>query len=414
MPCGPRTSARGAWARRVWLGGATFLLVVPSSSHAQPIGDPPDAGTGPDAGVPATSAGLAAPPVAGAPATLPASLVSAVVGVRSLLYAQNPNARDELDDIGASGEVDVLLSGQAHRFVKWQAGFIGVLGDATDTSAALLDLVAKLELAGPLNLWLGRMPVPSDRTSLSTVWAMAAFTMPGRYGTFAPFPLAGSPPEPGPRRGVHDRADGVTLWGQVAGGRFKYYLGAFGLDQPALPPLYSGRLAVSLLAPEPGFRTSSSYLGTRKVLGLGLGAQHRARGSQPAPGSTAPPDDFDELGGDFLLETGSESAGVFDLEAAFARLWGQNEVAKYQYFVLASYLVPLDVGIGRFQPLFRLQHAERGSAEAAVDLTSIDAQLGYVIDGHHARVSAGYQYSRIGGQPQNAVLFGVQLLSKGR
>jgi hypothetical protein len=64
--------------------------------------------------------------------------------------------------------------------------------------------------------------------------------------------------------------------------------------------------------------------------------------------------------------------------------------------------------------LFRLQHAERGSAAIAADRTAIDAQLGYVIDGHHARVSAGYHYARIGGQPENAFLIGVQLMSKGR
>jgi hypothetical protein len=342
-----------------------------------------------------------------------------VVGVRSLVVVQNPQARDELNDLGAFGEAKLMLSGQAHRFLRWQAGFLGVVGDPTETHAALLDLVAKLELAGPLNLWLGRMPVPSDRTSLATVWTMDAFTLPGRYESFSPIGDPSGRTEPGPRRGALGRDDGATLWGQTGGGRFKYYLGAFGLNQPKLSPLYSARLALNLLAPEPGFYANNSYYGAKDVLALGVQAQHRAHGSLPAPSldptQPAPaPGDFDEVGGDLFVEVGNDSAGVLDLEAAFAKLWGSNERASYQYVLLASYLLPLEVGIGRFQPLFRLQHAEHGPAEDAVDCTSIDAQLGYMIDGHHARASLGYQYTRVGGQPRNAILFGVQLLSKAR
>jgi hypothetical protein len=82
---------------------------------------------------------------------------------------------------------------------------------------------------------------------------MDAFTLPGRYESFSPIGDPSGCTEPGPRRGALGRDEGVTLWGQTGGGRFKYYLGAFGLSQPALSPLYSARLALSLLAPEPGF-----------------------------------------------------------------------------------------------------------------------------------------------------------------
>ena len=35
----------------------------------------------------------------------------------------------------------------------------------------------------------------------------------------------------GPREGAFGRNDGVTAWGQVQGGLFKYYVGAFDLDE---------------------------------------------------------------------------------------------------------------------------------------------------------------------------------------
>ena len=92
-------------------------------------------------------------------------------------------------------------------------------------------------------------------------------------------------------------------------------------------------------------------------------------------------------------------------------MWGGSELASYQAMVLASYLVPIDVGIGHFQPLLRYQHAGMGDASDASDFTSVDAQLGYIIDGFHARLLAVYQYTKLQSHTENAILFGLQLLS---
>ncbi len=311
------------------------------------------------------------------------------------------------------GEADAVFWGQVHPFLKWQAGFIGAFGPQSGaTSAALLDLVAKLEFAEAFNLWLGRMPIPSDRASLSTVWAIAPWTLPGSYSVFAPFATTNIRPTPGPRLGdANDRSDGATLWGQLGGGKFKYYLGVFGLDQADTSPLYSGRLALSLLGAEPGFRTSSTYFGAKDILALGVGAQHRAGDSRPPTTGATPASDFNELNGDLLFEKGSSSAGVLDLEGSFAKLWGDNELASYQFFALASYLMPVEIGIGKLQPLVRVQHAGKGKSVDAGDFSSIDAQIGYIIDGFRARLLGVYQYARVLGQTENAVLFGVQMLS---
>jgi hypothetical protein len=112
----------------------------------------------------------------------------------------------------------------------------------------------------------------SDRASLSTVWAIAPWTMPGRYDAYARQPPGSPGPTPGPRRGDNQRGDGATLWGQFAGGMLKYYLGIFGLGQPETSPLYSARLALSLLNPEPGFRPAAPTLAAKDVLALGRGS----------------------------------------------------------------------------------------------------------------------------------------------
>ena len=106
--------------------------------------------------------------------------MAAQVGTRAALRAQNPTTRSKINRAGLEGEADVVLRGRVHPFLKWQVGFIGAFApQTTANSAALLDLVAKLEFTEAFNLWVGRMPIPSDRASLSTVWAIAPWTLPG-------------------------------------------------------------------------------------------------------------------------------------------------------------------------------------------------------------------------------------------
>jgi hypothetical protein len=355
-----------------------------------------------------------AAPAAPAPVSAQADPVSAQVGTRLTFRVQNtnPGSHDKLNDVGSDGEADVVLWGQVHPFLKWQAGFIGSYGVAAPSNHVdVLDLVAKLEVTDAFNLWIGRMPMPSDRSSLSTVWALPTWNLPGTYSPYALPSRTGTRPWPGPRYGNNDRGDGVTFWGQWHGGRIKYYAGVFGLDQPSTSPLYTTRLNLSLINPEPGYRSSSGYYGSKNVLAIGVGGQHQSSGSLPASGLTALASNFDELNGDLLFEMNGGAAGVVDVEGGLAKMWGANELASYQMLALASYLVPIDVGVGRFQPLLRCQYAGRGKAEDASQFTSIDAQLGYVVDGYHARLLAIYQYAKLQSRTENALLFGLQLLS---
>jgi hypothetical protein len=392
---------------------ALALVLFPAHVRAQVLTELPDAAPTGDVAPPPP---LPAPSPAAALTTATGEEITAQVGTRVAVRLQNPSARDKLNDVGSNAEADVVFSGQVQPFLKWQAGFIGSYGApavSTANSAAILDLVAKVEFADAFNLWLGRMPIPSDRTSLSTVWAIAPWTLPGSYNDYAPALPAVARPPVGPRQGDNDRGDGVTLWGQFGGGRFKYYLGAFGLDTPTTSPLYSARINLSLLNPEPGFRSASTYYGAKDVLALGAGVQHQTGGSLPAV-ATAAASDFNELNADLLFEKNGGTAGVLDLEGEIAKLWGDNETASYQFFALASYLVPIDIGFGRFQPLLRIQHAGKGAAVDADDSTRVDAQLGYLIDGQHARLVSVYQFTKAHGQTENAVIFGLQLLSHGK
>jgi hypothetical protein len=342
-------------------------------------------------------------------------LLEADVGLRLGMRIQNPdpNQPDKLNDLGMDGQVQLLLSGQVMRHVLWQADFVGSFGTVeqngsydTSGSAAVLDLIARFELHDAFNLWVGRMLVPADRSGLSTEWSIAPWILPGQFKTRE---------EPaGPLQGPHGRSDGVTLWGQLGGGTFKYYLGAFNLADPSKSPLYSGRLSLSLLNPEPGYRNASTYYGSKDVLAFGVGFQHQHNGTQERTVVTDQPldswADFTDLNLDLFFEKNLGPAGVMDLEGAFCKIWSSYALESITYFFLASYLLPIEVGAGRFQPLFRLQQASDRTTDQTDALA--DAQLGYVIDGSRARVALDYRYSKVQGQTGNAVLLGLQLMTR--
>ncbi len=404
--------ACNALARAVALGfvGMTPALAAP----APPAAPPPEP-------LPPTSILEAIPPVPTPPPPPPAApavaspgkLLEADVGLRLGLRIQNPSQPEKLNDLGMDGQVQLLLSGQAIRHVLWQADFVGTFGTVdqngsydTSGSAAVLDLIARFEFHDTFNLWVGRMLVPADRSGLSTEWSIAPWLFPGLF-------MAGQKPA-GVLQGPHGRSDGVTLWGQFGGGAFKYYLGAFNLADPTQSPLYSGRLSLSLLNPEPGYRSASTYYGSRDVLALGAGFQYQHDGWQAIDPTTkravAAWSDFTELNVDLLFEKNLGAAGVMDLEGAFYKIWGSYTPESISYFFLASYLLPIDVGAGKFQPLFRLQQAHDRTTDQTDALA--DAQLGYIIDGSRARVALDYRYSKVQGQTGNALLLGLQLMTK--
>lgn len=399
------------------LAALPLLAAGPAAGQSAPEAAAPAPALAPAPDTATALPGPAPPPVTPAPppAAPNPELVSAQVGTRLALRVQNPDVPSRLGGIAADGEADVVLRGRIHPFLRWQAGFLGSYGPGEPQSRAdLLDLVAKVEMVDAFNVWIGRMPMPSDRASLSTVWALSTWTLPGVYlGPTGPLPRFW----PGPRYGTNDRGDGVTVWGQLRAGKLKYYAGAYDLDQPNTSPLYSARVSLSLLSPEPGYRVSSGYYGGKNVLALGVGAQHKAGGPRvPATMTTATDatGDFNEVNADLLFEMNAGAAGVVDVESAFHQMWDYGDRASYQFFALASYLVPIDIGIGRFQPLLRYQGIGDGRGENATNSTIMDAQLGYIVDGYGARLLASYQYIKISGVAQNAVLIGLQLLSRGQ
>jgi hypothetical protein len=314
----------------------------------------------------------------------------------------NPKDPKKLNDIYGYGEVDLLFSGQVHRNLLWQADFVATWPGASSMDAftsrvEILDLIAKIEGSDNLiNLWFGRMLVPSDRANFSGFWFAAPWTYPGFF-------IPGAPPL-GPMQGPFGRNDGATLWGQFLDGRLKYYAGAYDLQDASQSPLYSTRLNIALLTPEPGYYHSSTYYG-EDHLSLGLSYQHKNNGSVGTMGLV---DDWNEFSADLLFEKNLGTGGVFDLEGAFYAFGGDYNIAKNMYFGLVSWMTPDRIGWGKLQPLVRYQGATpKGGGDA---WSIIDAQLAWVIDGYAARITGGYTHQKTGPAfESNTIFFGIQL-----
>ena len=298
----------------------------------------------------------------------------------------DPDRREPADSpvYDVNHNVRPYISGEAFNVIRFEGNL-----DSNGDDIVVLDAVLKLELHDYFNIWLGRFLPPSDRANLSGPYFQNAWTYPGSVHGYTSV-YAG-------------RDDGIAIWGQLFGGQFKWQLGAFGMGSGTPDPRLAARLTFNLLDPEPGYYNASTYYGGKDVLAIGGVVQHT-----PAPDG-APDRVADTVWNlDALFETSFRGAGTLDLEAAFYGFEGAD--AGTSFFALGSFMFEAVAGIGRLQPMVRVQRASWGDGQSftvfgtptiappGVDasLLTLDAGLNYIIDGHDARLSATVTHARFG------------------
>ncbi len=332
----------------------------------------------------------------------------------------------KIDGVGTGAEVELHTNGKIRKWLGWTANFAAAFGapDGGSTannpnntggasvtgSVTVQDLIAQFEPDPLFNVWVGRHLVASDRSNFAGPYFMAPWIYPlflGPQGN--PYAVVG------PKEGPYGRSNGATIWGQVGGGTFKYFLGAYDLYDALQKPLISGRISVSLLNPEPGFWGTSTYHGM-DLFSLGVGFQYsRNKDANIKPGATDPFSDYGLVNADLLFEKKLDGGSAFDVEGAFYKYIGDGEALKYSYMGLLSYLTPeLAPGAGHLQPLVRVQQAKyKGPADGASGntVTMTDAQVNYVLDGYATRFALGFSHSSAGdgASYSNAIFTGVQL-----
>jgi hypothetical protein len=356
----------------------------------------------------------ATPPPEEAPATDDETMAHAPMGIHAWgrvgSRLQNPNKPKKLNHLNVDGDLELHFDGNATKEIGITGNVAAVFPPTgTDSTVSILDLIARFDIVDPFHIWAGRMLVPSDRANFSGTWFEAPWYYPGTFSL-----SAGGHGFVGPHEGAYGRNDGVTVWGQAAGGLFKYYVGAFELDS-GNKPLWTGRLNLSLLNPEPGYYHSSTYYG-KDILAIAIGGQVQKNGSAftPSPTTAMPSpvatkfDDYALFNADILFEKNLKGSGVLDLEGAFYKYVGDFEPFKYSYLLLASYLIPGKVGPGQIQPLVRWQSAKAVATDKMDN--SIEVQLGYPIAMYDARLALGFQHTDNSGVKGNGIYLGAQIL----
>ncbi len=415
----------------------------PPPPAAAPAPPPPDLPTPPGATNPppppapviAPATPLPLPPTVPAPPQPPETELKPLsIGgaMRFGVILQDPDkpkkmSEFHLDQGNYSNAFELRLHGDVTEFFSWTADFNALIDSNTLAAAdvgmgkgptiadfGIEDLIAQVKVANGFQIWGGRLLVPSDRANFSGPFFMSPWNYPGFY-------KAGEAPI-GPMEGPNGRNQGITVWGNLADDKFKYFAGVYGIDQGGVNltappgnanPFYSARLSYTFQGSEPGYFGSSTYYGEKSVTTLGLGGQYQKGGSTNLSNGT-PTDTFIGMA-DLLTEQAVPGTGTFTFEGQF---YGFNKGYAFSgadlspheaFYALFSYLTPEPVGIGKLQPLIRWQQ----TVDPA--WTIIDAALAYVMKAYDARLVLTYEHIDTGTNAagvkeiSNALQFGVQL-----
>jgi hypothetical protein len=311
--------------------------------------------------------------------------------VRVALKLQNPERPQQMNDIGEQMDADMYMSGQVHRYFKWQVAFTlaftGTAGASNSINIQPLDVMARFEPLPEFNIYMGRMLVVADRFAPSGPWGMDEFFFPGFFPLVAPPAL--------PKSGPTGRDLGTNVWGAPFKGHAKYYLGVYNLNDPASNPLLSGRVQVSILNPEPAFFHRTTYFGTKDLLSVGVGGQYQKAGSVQPVAVTTPPtvpltDDYKYATADVTFEKNIGDSGTLSVVGAYSKIDGDYQRWKDFWLASVGYMLPKPIGIGKPRLTVRYQGG-LDTAPGAKASAVIDAQLSYNVAAWFARVQLGYR-----------------------
>ena len=303
---------------------------------------------------------------AAAEVTLPPISVGA--GLRTSFSNTDFDSSDEdISDFNIDS-IQLHLSGSVTENIKLMFN-TEYLQDADGSDdLTVLDAVARFEYSDQFNIWAGRFLPPSDRANLYGGYYA------NHWGVFRDGVQDGYPSQNG------GRDDGVAYWGQF--GKIKLSAGLF--DVPATigdsDTLWAARAQIDLWDPEAGYYLNGTYYGEKDLLAFGVAAQG-------AGGNSA-------YSADFLLEKKLANAGVVSLESEYAKydgLGGYRGIESDGYYLLAGYLFPQVIGVGKFQILGKYGEATYKFAIGPdVDQETTELDLNYIIKTFNARVSLYY------------------------
>jgi hypothetical protein len=340
----------------------------------------------------AVGGALLAMPLAAALADSTLPPISIGAGIRTSFVHTDPPVGQTVDDFNLDN-IRLYVNGSVTDQIKFtfNTEYQGSPPGGTN-SVQVMDAIARFEMSDMFNVWAGRFLPPSDRANLygafyANNWNFLADGVQDNY----PCTAVG-------------RDNGVAYWGQF--GIVKIQAGAF--DGPALSGcgtpgrksvLGAVRVTLDFLDPEPGYYLNGTYYGDKDILAVGLAGQTEAG----KKGYSA----------DLLFEKKLGAAGAVTFESEYNK--DQHLTAdvndSHGYFLLASYLTPMEIGIGKLQPLVRYAKKTFKSATLPdTDLKTTEVDFNYIIKQFNARISLFYLDQKLNSSGKTKIYgLGVQL-----
>jgi hypothetical protein len=347
--------------------------------------------------------------------------ISVGMGIRSSFNSQEGAAGGHYSNDFNINNARIYINGQIHKYVKFtfntECFNCGVGGTGTggqfggNSNIGLLDAIGKFEISETVNLWVGRTLVPSERGELNGPFYHATFD--GFRTPFNSADFSGNFPSgpngaTGGQAGLYGRDNGAVFFGKIHpfGTHLMYvasvFTGARGGPNNTGSLLYAGRLQWNLLNDEdnPGYYTSGTYYGTAgDIVAISGNVIHQKDGAgSPTLGRS----DFTGATVDLLVEKlMPNNMGVFTFNAEFKRYWANYGTGAFSggdcfcmfnghsWTVYGLYLIPHEVGIGRFQPYVRFVSIDPLYSALRQEW---EYGLNYIISGHNARVSVYGRY----------------------
>ena len=242
----------------------------------------------------------------------------------------------------------------------------------------ILDAVGEFHFSPKFNIWFGRFLPPSDRANLygpfySHEWAVYSDGIQDGY-TFV----------------FQGRDNGAAYWGDFKAGiaKVKVSLGAFdGASSDGNTSLiWASRVQIDFWDPENGYYLNGTYYGDKNVLAI-------AGANEVQDGKTATTVDF-------LMERKVPGGGAFTIESEYSRYnrlggYDANYAKSQGAYGLASFLIPKQVGIGRFELLGKYAIAEftggLGGSNRSYRQNTTEVNFNYIIKQFDARVMSFYK-----------------------
>jgi len=263
----------------------------------------------------------------------------------------------------------------------------------------ILDAAGEFSVSPKFNVWFGRFLPPSDRANLygpfySNEWAVFTDGIQDGY----PFVFQG-------------RDNGAMYWGDFKEGIAKIKVSVGGFDGGSATGntdvIGAARVQIDFWDPEGGYYLNGTYYGDKNLLAIGGATQWQGT----ATATTV----------DFLMERKVMGGGAFTIESEYSRynrLGGYNaNYAKSEGgYGLASFLIPKQVGVGKFEALGKFAQADFTDGIVAPGVknpnyhqrtTEID--FDYVIKQFDARLMSFYKDTRFNAVETNFWEAGIGL-----